>query len=463
VNATNMVYNSLVNAVGYMLGRGWLFLAGIVALTADALAEPFVVKDYAPWLAITACMPGAGAVTQMAWGPKGRLYAARSTGGAVSFSYNAVRGELCDMKAASDISGLGIGFVPGRGEMYLGTTDSIWRLTDTNGDGHWGTGPGEIKIPIVTGIPTGFHSTDQIQIQGNTLYTGIGTRTSDGGTNTWPDAPEGESAYGGTICWIRDLSLVPSKPEAARVLGPLTPGTIQGDATPYDSAAKNKLVVYCAGARNPFGLALDRDGQLYFTNNYNRAETHGDGTSSASGPGDAPGRDLSHSVHDQFFRAVLDGDYGFRNDNWRGVRDPKVVSHVLDPSVLGHVTLRSITPDNLRTTDPNYLQLYDPEHPIGLGPSSSADGFAFWYSPRMPATLCGCAFIARWNAQISESSPGSRSIRYADLVAVDPYSGTVRRVAAGFVHPLAVLADSRDHLLVADWGAGTIYTLTAHR
>src|SRR5262249_53805587 len=154
---------------------------------------------------------------------------------------------------------------------------------------------GEVKVPIVQNLPPGDHNVDNLQIVGNTLYVGIGDRTINGGTglNTGGVLDDfggtgmfvggagktfGESAYNGTISWIRDLSAVPNTPNAAGLFKDTSQATIQTESAPFTSTDPGKLVVYAAGARNPYGLALDHQGSLFFTNNYDRAETLGNGT-----------------------------------------------------------------------------------------------------------------------------------------------------------------------------------------
>jgi hypothetical protein len=61
-------------------------------------------------------------------------------------------------------------------------------------------------------------------------------------------------------------------------------------------------------------------------------------------------------------------------------------------------------------------------------------------------------FIVRYNSPITEAAPGTATLTYSDLVAVDVSSGMVRLIVTGFVNPLAVLADDHSgRLLIADY------------
>lgn len=454
-----------------------LSVAWMVIGDRTATADPVIASSYQDRLTIEQAASNTGQVTQMALGPDGRLYASRNVGGVISFAYDPNTGALSDRRDVTSISGLGVAFHHGRNEMYLSSRTAIWRLTDDNGDGNWG-GPGETRVALVSNIPNGDHDVNQLQIQGDSLYVGIGQRTINGGTgnNTGLFTDDfggsgmaqggqgntfGESAYGGTVSTIRDLSSVPSTTDAARLLGPVDQSTIQADDSPFTSSAVDKLVVHSGGTRNPFGLALDADGHLHFTNNHNRANTNGDGTSDRGLFGDALDDDFRDDVHDQFFRAVEGADYGFRNENWRGDRDPDVIASILDPNDPNYNRVRSITPDNLFSDDPNFLELHDPSNPVGLGPHASANGFDFWYAPLLGSGLFGSAFVTRFTGPVREVSPGSNVLSYRDLVSVDPITGEVRQVVSGFNRPLDVLAVG-PHLFVADFGgSGTIYVMTA--
>ncbi len=215
-------------------------------------------------------------ITQMTFGPEpdGRIYASTLNQGVLSFSYNPLTGELSDKKVAARINGNGIAF---HNEiMYLTASDKIKRLSDDNGNGVWGEqNENEININIVSGLPIGNHAPNQIVIKDNSLYIGIGTRTIDGSEKIFsnPDSL-GETSYGGSIAFIQDLTQVENIANSAQLRnedGELLSGlAFLTDATPYTSTAKDKLIVHSAGTRNPFGLALDGKGDLYFTNNYGR-------------------------------------------------------------------------------------------------------------------------------------------------------------------------------------------------
>jgi hypothetical protein len=417
--------------------------------------------------------------TQMAWGPDRRLYVMTTGGGVLSYAYDRASGALSDPKVAvSGVGGIGIAFHGAA--MYLTVFHgTILKLDDRNGNGVWGeAAAGERRVPIVTGLPTGDHDVDQLQVRGDTLYVGIGRRTINGrrgpltsgslddfgGSGFWAGGDGdtwGDSAYGGTLAWIKNLDAVPDAPGAANVYDEagVTQALVQTDSRPFTTQDDAKLTVHSAGARNPFGLCLDRRGRLWFTNNFNRTATNADGTSGFGYPKDTPGPDFSRDVQDQLFQASPGADYGYADDNWRGVNP------MLTPGAPGYHRVPSTTFDNL--FNPGPYTLHDPARPDGLGPSSSADGCGFFYSPLLPRGLYGNIFVTRWNDAITEAPGGGvrHTLRYADLVAVDTRTGTVRRVASGFGHPIAVLSDGGDRLLIADYSAsgagGALYALTA--
>jgi hypothetical protein len=87
----------------------------------------------------------------------------------------------------------------------------------------------------------------------------------------------GDSAYNGTIAWIQDLTMVANQTGAANAFTTEPPvfsqALIQKDAGPFTTEGAGELVVHSAGTRNPFGLCLDSEGRLWFTNNFNRTVT----------------------------------------------------------------------------------------------------------------------------------------------------------------------------------------------
>jgi glucose/arabinose dehydrogenase len=411
---------STLAAVG-LLGTGMVGTAHAQTVTAA----------YQGQMEIQTLATGSEYPAQMAWGPDGRLYVATAFGDVISYAYNIKTGALTERKTAvPNVAGLGIAFY--HQNMYVSTFNGILKLDDKNGNGIWGeTSAGELKVPIVTGIPVGDHDVDQLQIQGSTLYVGLGRRTLNGYSGAYTSAQLddfggkgfdyggtgttlGDCAYGGTIGWIKNLDAVPDTPGAANVYtsSAITPSLIQDDS-PYTTQANNKLVVHSAGARNPFGLCFDAAGRLWFTNNYNRNPTRGDGT---VGPGyfeDMPGPDFSHDIQDELFQASPGADYGYADANWRGTNP------MLTPGTPGYHRVLSTTFDNLYNPGP--YTLHDPANPDGLGPSSSADGCGFFYSGHLPASLYGSIFIARWNDAITESANGGvqHTLKYSDIVAVN--------------------------------------------
>ncbi|MBW8759801.1 MAG: PEP-CTERM sorting domain-containing protein [Burkholderiales bacterium] len=447
-------------------------LAAAAVLPAHAVG-PQVVADWQAQLVIQPVGSVAGLPTQMAFGPDGRLYVMTADHGPIGLHRDAATGALSSpVNAAPAIHGLGIAFHGAN--MYLSALDgTIHKLGDANGNGVWGE-PGELDVAIVTGLPQGDHDTDQMQVIGNALYVGIGRRTINGHSGAWTGQviddfggkgfalgglgrTWGDSAYNGTIAWIADLRAVADTPASANAWNTtpptLTQTLVQQDTGPFTLRGAGRLVVHSAGTRNPFGLCVGAAHALYFTNNFNRTVTLGNGEAGFGLRGDRLDADFSRDVQDQFFKASPGADYGYTDVNWRG-RNP-----MLTPTADGYHRVRSLTFDNLSNRGPYVL--HDPAHPDGLGPHSSADGCAFWSAAGLPAALQGNAFIVRFNGKITEASGGAgASLTYADLVAVDVATGQVRQVVTGFNHPLAVLADPAGRLLVADYGSRQIYAIS---
>jgi glucose/arabinose dehydrogenase len=84
-----------------------------------------------------------------------------------------------------------------------------------------------------------------------------------------------------------------------------------------------------------------------------------------------------------------------------------------------------------------------------LEPHASADGLAFWR---------GDLYVAEWGQYLSKRF-GRRVVRV--LLKKDGTAGRVTSFASGFAHPLALLADRAGGLLVADWGRGVVYRISA--
>jgi hypothetical protein len=454
-----------------------------------------------------------GPPAQMVFGPDGRLYVTLANFGNASapsvesFAYSPSGGLSDERVEVSTGGALGIGFGPvSLGPYPKSVIVTGMYLTDTQSNGNsnlrvltrdthgvWGgTAANGVNTVIVQNIPAGYHQADQIAVRHNTdgtytLFVGIGVRTKDG-VNDYPNPGNArDPAWGGTISEIRDLRQVNGRVVDSAGFGFTgnASSNTQPDysnAGPYTSTAANKLVVYSSGARNPFGLALDGSNNLWFTNNFNRSQSDGtfDGTIDPSThimrgyttgdpqiPGDHSDPDLRNNVYDQFFQASFQADYGYDSSNWRNDANNDNPFTTSQAAVnagfydFAHHGVRSTTFDNLSMPAGGFTEYdeSDINHIRGLGPSSSSDGFAFDSIDGLPPAYAGNAFIVRWSASISDST--GHSITYADLVAVDPTTGNVRLIANQFIHPLAVLQDSQGSMLVADYGDGSIYRITA--
>jgi glucose/arabinose dehydrogenase len=386
--------------------------------------DPLIRSNF---VGISPIRANVGNVTQMTFGPDGRLYVSTFTSGVKRYDYdpagNLTNEKLVWSRPASgpQMNGsLGVAFhqdptlgtvmylapaVSSNFNVEINITQSIIRLTDNDGDGNWGEMPaGEVNQAIVDNLRvTDLHQVNQLLVDGNTLYAGIGSRTRTGGQISEyggaanPD--DGEFAYTGSINWIRDLTQL-----SGDTMTPNTAGfnitQHHTDARPLTSAETGKLTVYSTGFRNVYGLAFDGDGQLWATMNQNEG---------------------SFQKPDELHRSDFQDDHRF----------PK---------------LNEISGDwklNAAAQTAGFFQEF--EDPVALlGNNASADGLDFSY--RNDA-FAGHALIVRF-------SNGD------DLIAVDPDSGTVRQVVTGLSNPLDVLTDPAGNLLIGQFGGGgTIYRL----
>ena len=431
--------------------------------------------------------PNAPSVESFAYSPSGGLSDERtevSTGGALGIGFGPVSLGVYGQPGVQTVTGM---YLTDTARTINGNDVSNLRVLTQNPNGVWGGPNGGTDTIIVQNIPAGWHQADQIIIKQNgdgtsTLYVGIGVRTEDGAL-AYPNPGDArDMAYGGTISEILDLKEVNGLVTDSAGFGLTGVATSNSDpdysnAGPYTSTAVNKLIIQSSGARNPFGLALDGSGNLWFTNNFNRSQSDGtfNGTIDPSTgllygitTGDpAPGPDLANNAYDQFFEAAPLADYGYNNSNWRNDAaddNPSVTSEAAVNAGFFNFAehgVRSTTFDNLVAPPGGFAEYNESDinQIQGLGPSASADGVAFYTGTTFPATYQGDAFIARYNSTVSDST--GHSITYNDLVTVDPTTGNVRIVANNFDNPLAVLYDGSGNMIIADYGDSAIYRLSA--
>lgn len=437
-------------------------LGSALALCGELRAAPLIVGAHAAYLQINKVdsgfsLGGSGArVTQMTWGPAGKLYVATNGNGVLRYDYNAVSGALTNRTAVSPINAYGIAFHHdslNRDVMYLSENDVInrrgflTRLTDAGGDGLFGE-PTDINVRLVNNIPTGSHQVNQLAVRGNSLYLGIGTRSFNGGVE---NAPQGESAYNGNLARIQNLNAVADALDAAGFgyAGNLTTDITRSE--PYSSTATNKLINFATGARNPFGIGIDPDGQAWASNNQRRP-----------GANDAFDSDFSNDVHDQLLTGGLKSDFGFPNANWRTNATATVNGFFNAANAK-----TSLTFDNLAgAARPNY----NPNAPnqTGLGMHASADGYDFSSTNSLPVQYHRDLFLARFNADknIKEAAPGTDTLEYSDIVSVDSATGAVTLIADGFddgnpdinlrnwSRPIDVLQDAAGNMLIGTYNDG---------
>ena len=360
---------------------------------------------------------GVEAVSQIAFDPSNnnRVFASTFSSGIWSFDYDPNAASILSngnriVPASSGINGsLGIALhqdavlgtvlytapsVPFIGAMGISNleTQSIVRLTDTNGDGTWG-GTGDLNQTIVDNISVNQqHQVNQLKVQGNQLFAGIGSKTQFGGVNI-PDP--GEAAYNGTVSFINDLTQLDSSDtgtnQAGFTISDLTGDgqvddfDVRADNQAFTSTEDNKLRIFSTGFRNNYGIAFSPDGELFVAENEQSEEDN-----------------LSQS----FFQA----DHGFAKENdvvgdWKvdGDQDPNLA---IDPSAAA-IAAGFFDPNN--NVDPFSL----------LGTNTSANGFDF-LTNTVDSSLEGDILITRLRPPANPSEP---LFTDGDIVHVDSLTG----------------------------------------
>lgn len=427
---------------------------------------------------------GSSSSTQLAFGPgpdanRLYLYLSSPTHGVRRAVYDPAAGLTGLTTILPNIRGNGLAFrtnANGQNEIYLSEPytannlgfSRLWKVVDSDGDGDF-TDAGTQSAAIVRGIPRNDHGLNHVQIIGDSLYVGNGVRTRNGDFQTFP--PEdafGESAYGGTILKIANLNNVETVNDSAGFF-PATPtsteyrnlinGTNPVGSSPFISVADDKLRVMAAGTRNPFGLAVDKNGELFFTNNFQRAENHvfDRNDSGAAADLDAFGGDgFSDDIHDQMHKVVEFADYGYRNTNWQNNSQATGAGFFAAAGAKASLTFDNWSTPNAVDADierPSSDPPHNPANPDGLGPHSSSNGLDFFYDVGGSSAFNGLAFVARWNSTVND---GGQSLTYRDVVSVDVTTGDVSRVLFDVRQPLDILADGLGNLLILEWNGGIL-------
>jgi len=406
-----------------------LSLAIAVAATERACAQQLAGSPLvqANFTGISLVGSGVGSPTQMVFGPDGKLYVSTFTSGVKRYDYSPTGGISGGVtvwsRPADNLAGqlngsLGVAFhqdptlgtvmyiAPAVSSSFnptLNRIQSIVRLTDNDGDGSWGeTASGEVNQAIVNNLRvTDLHQVNQLLVDDDKLYVGIGSRTRTGGEVSEyggaPNVDDGEFAYTGSINWIRDLTQLSGNTTTANIAG-FTINQHHTNTQPFTSTDESKLTVYSTGFRNVYGMAIDGDGQLWATMNQNE----------------------NPLKPDEIHRSDFQDDHGFSKRN----------------EVSGDWK------QNQTAIDAGFFQTF--KEPVAtLGDHASANGLDF---TDRNAAYDGYAFAVRF-------ANGN------DLLAVNPRSGNVESIASGFSAPIDVLRDPAGNLLIASY-SGQIHRVS---
>jgi glucose/arabinose dehydrogenase len=220
-------------------------------------------------------------MTQAVFGPDGRLYVSTLSGRVRALPYgpDGVTGGYVNVATNVGVSLLGIAFDE-NGVLYAsgnwGTSNDgsgfLARLRDINGDGIY-----ETREHFITHLPTAAHHNNQLVIDGQTLYFGMGSRTDDGLEDGLLDL----------LSLMGSLSGMGSSPGGAS--GQVGPGLLGagliGRVLPHPNGVATATVqrvdlgqvdytsdlnvprLHARGLRNAYGIALDEEGRVWVGDN----------------------------------------------------------------------------------------------------------------------------------------------------------------------------------------------------
>ena len=259
------------------------------------------------------------------------------------------------------------------------------RFTDPDGGGVYQT-----RHDFVHSIPAGAHGINQLQIVGNTLYVGIGAAGRKGD-------PAEENVYTMTVARIVDLTQI----DFSGPIGPDFTGPVNYLADPNEwintAGGDGRLRYYASGFRNPFGIVIDADGDLWLSTNGN------------SDPG--------FLSPDLVYKKVPLGSQGSFPPASFGFGPP-------------HITGSPI-------------QAF-----VDLGQSPSPTGLAFM--PSGPDT--GKLVVAQYGAT-NDPDIGR------DVLLVDAATGAVETLITGLQGPTDVVQDPFGRVLIADYDDDSVWLL----
>lgn len=291
---------------------------------------------------------------------------------------------------------------------------SIVRVNDANGDGTWG-GTGDLNQTIADNIFVAqwTHQIDQFAVHGNTLYVSVGSLTNNGGVDFSGNtgiAAIGESAHTAAILFIADLTQVGLTDNAAYfnigsdLSDPADVQAFKTDTNVFTSTDPAKLRVFSTGLRNPFGIAVTDEGDVYVSNNQGGATA---------------------GLEDQLYLSEFQDDHGFNKagdavgGDWKNPNNSNASA--------------------LAAQNAGYFQnVPDPQQDALalLGSNTSVTGLDFVRAPSNP--FDDHIVVAR------HSNNGQ------DIVLVDPVTGAVQNLLArqNGDRPTDVVADPYGDLVI---------------